>query len=117
MKFVADINIAQSVIYFLRDLKHEVLDAKNGYLLAKDTEIVKLAQKENGIILTRDKDFEELVATPKYRVAVIIFRLRDQKPENIIKYLKKVLAAQKDEIISQSLVIITEESMSVKSIK
>ena len=37
MKFLADVNIAQSVIYFLRKLNHDVLDAKKDHLLSKDT--------------------------------------------------------------------------------
>ncbi len=45
MKFLADINIAQSVIKFLRENGHYVLDSKQDYLLVKDTEIIELAKQ------------------------------------------------------------------------
>lgn len=109
MKFAADINIAQSVIVFLRQLGHDVLDCKKDYLTAGDTTIIYLARSESRIILTRDKDFLELVKIPKYRVPVIVVRLLDQKPDNIILHLKKLLSNQDEKILSHSLTIITEE--------
>jgi len=35
--------------------------------------------QENRIILTRDRDFIELVKLPKYQTPTIIFRVSDQK--------------------------------------
>jgi len=46
MKFLADINIPQSVISYLSLNNHDVLDFKKLNLLAKDTEIIKLAQDQ-----------------------------------------------------------------------
>lgn len=60
MKFLADVNIAQSVIKFLRKLEHDVLDAKKRHLLSSDIEIINIAQIEGRIVLTRDKDFINL---------------------------------------------------------
>lgn len=110
MKFLADINIAQSVIYFLRKLGYEVLDAKKDYLRTSDIKIIEIAQNENRIIITRDKDFINLVQLPKYHAPTIVFRLLDQKPDSIIKYLTKLLHNQKEDILNNSLTVVTEES-------
>lgn len=69
MKFLADINIPQSVILYLSQNNHDVLDFKKANLLAKDTDIIKLAQKDRRIVLTLDKDFIVLTQFPKYQVA------------------------------------------------
>ncbi len=106
MKFLADINIPQSVISYLVQNNHEVLDLKRINLLAKDTEIIKLAQQEGRIILTLDKDFIGLIQFPKYRVACIIIRLRNQNPKNIINYLSQLIKNQKTEILERSLTIV-----------
>lgn len=106
MKFLADINIPQSVILYLVQNEHDVLDLKKINLLAKDTELIKIALKEERIVLTLDKDFIGLTQFPKYHVACIVIRLKDQNPKNIINYLNQLLNNQKTEILEKSLTII-----------
>lgn len=108
MKFIADVNIAQSVIHFLRNLGHDCLDAKIDYLINPDTEIIQTAKQDQRIILTRDKDFIYLVQLPKYAVATIVFRLSDQKPDNIIRYLNALLDRQDENILNKSLTIVED---------
>ena len=110
MRFLADVNIAQSVITFLRQLDHDVLDAKKDYLTKADSEIILVAKKEKRIVLTRDKDFLDLVQLSRYQIPAIVIRLYDQKPKNIIAYLRALLDYQTEEILSTSLTILKEES-------
>jgi hypothetical protein len=46
MKFLADVNIPQSVIFSLRENGHDVLDIKEKSVNLKDSEIVSIAQFE-----------------------------------------------------------------------
>lgn len=108
MKFLADINIPQSVISFL-SLDHDVLDLKKSNLLAKDTEIIKLAQDEGRIILTLDKDFIALTQFPRYHVACIVIRLKDLSPKNVVNYLNQLLKNQKQEILEKSITIVKSD--------
>lgn len=108
MKFLADVNIAQSVISFLRNLRHDVLDAKLDYLFDPDTKIIQIAKSEKRIILTRDKDFINLVQLSKYSVSTIVLRLSDQKPENIIKHLAELLNNQDEAVLNKSLTIVRD---------
>lgn len=86
MKFIAEVNIAQLIIKFLRNQNFNVLDAKKNLLLESDTKIISLAQQENRIILTRDKDFIELVKLPKYQVPTTVEMLSaGKKPQEITK--------------------------------
>ena len=106
MKFLADINIPQSVVLYVVQNGHDVLDLKKINLLAKDTEIIKIAQREGRIVLTLDKDFIGLTQFPKYHVACIVIRLKDQNPKNIVNYLNQLLNNQKREILEKSLTIV-----------
>ena len=108
MKFLADVNIAQLVIRFLRTHGHDVLDAKQNLLRESDIKIIKTAQNEARIILTRDKDFIDLVKLPKYQVPTIVFRLTDQKPENIKSCLEDLLESAKEEKLVKSLTVIED---------
>ena len=78
MKFIADVNIAKTVITSLRKKGHDVIDIKKLNRTISDTEIIKLALKENRIVLTHDKDFLALTQYPKYQVPAIVIRLYEQ---------------------------------------
>ncbi len=111
MKFVADVNIAQKVIILLRQSGHEVLDVKKLNPLTLDTEIIKMAIRENRIILTHDKDFLGLTTFPKYHVGIIVIRLTIQNASHHYKKLKEVLEKYDEEILTNSLTILNEESI------
>lgn len=110
MKFLADVNIPQTIINALINLGHDVLDIKEQSLQLTDIEIIKLAQKEQRIILTKDKDFLTLVQFPKYKVATIAIRLNFQQPQHILGHLIELLQNQEEKILTKSLTIIREET-------
>ena len=110
MKFLADVNIPQSVIYALTQLGYDVLDIKKQNLKLKDTEIIDLAKKEDRIILTRDKDFIVLTQFPRYQVATIAIRLKIQTPQYILDHLIELLKNQKESVIKKALTIVKEDS-------
>ena len=110
MKFLADINIPQSVIIELKKLKHDVIDAKKNLLYAPDTEIIKIAKQETRIILTRDKDFIALVQYPKYQVPTIVIRLKEQTPKHILERVVELLNNQSAKILANSLTVVKEEA-------
>lgn len=109
MKFIADVNIPNSTISLLKKLGHDVLDGKKNYLLAKDIEIIKVAQSERRIILTRDKDFLELTKFPKYKVPLIAIRIKNQKFKNITDHIRDLLNFQDESILETSITIVKEE--------
>lgn len=110
MKFIADVNIGQKVIRLLHQAGHDVVDIKRINPTSTDTEIIKLAKLENRIILTHDSDFLGLVKYPKYRVSMIIIQLRIQNVSHHAVKLQKLLKAKSEEVLKNSLTILTEES-------
>jgi|SRR3989344_1986686 len=109
MKFLADVNIPQSVIISLTRFGHDVLDIKKHNLRIKDIEIIRLAKLQGRIILTRDKDFIVLTQFPKHQVATIVIRLKIQTPQYILKHLNQLLKNQDERILKRALTIIREE--------
>lgn len=110
MKFLTDVNVPQSIILFLTQTGHQVLDIKKQNQAAKDIELIKIAQDEERIILTLDKDFISWAQFPKYQVATIVIRLKDQTPNHILEHLKQLLENQEEKILQKSLTIIKEET-------
>jgi predicted nuclease of predicted toxin-antitoxin system len=110
MKFLADINIPQTIIIELTRLQHDILDSKGKLLMAPDTELIALAKKENRIILTRDKDFITLTQYPTYQVPTIVIRLKNQHPEEMLQHILELLEHQKEEILINALTIIKDDA-------
>ena len=110
MKFVADVNVAQSVIKLLRQNGHNVLDIKKQDSKTPDTNIIKLASKEKRIILTHDKDFLVLTHFPKYQVGTIVIRLKKQTASHHWKKLQDLLNKRSENGLKKSLTLLTEES-------
>lgn len=110
MKFLADINLPQTVIQKLQSLGHDVLDIKQESLTLKDREIIEIAKTQKRIILTRDKDFIALTQFPKHQVPTIVIRLKDQRPEQILTRLSELLANQDENILNTSLTLLKEDS-------
>lgn len=111
MKFIADINVTQTVIRNLKENGHDVLDIKKLNPKISDSAIIKLAQEESRIILTHDKDFESLVSFGKYQVGVIMIRLRLQLAKHHWLKLKDLLLNSTEEVLIKSLTKITEDSV------
>ncbi len=62
MKFLLDVCVASNVLRkTLSDLGHDVFSAQDGYAIASDQTLLELAYREERVLVTKDKDFGELV--------------------------------------------------------
>ena len=111
MKFIADINVAQVIIKYLHQSGHDIIDIKKQLPTKADVDIIRIALRENRIILTHDKDFLGLNKFPKYQVGMIVIRLSNQKTLNHLKRLKQLLVEDTEEILLNSLTILTEDEV------
>lgn len=70
---------------------------EEGLHRATDAEIVKKAIKERRAILTCDLDFGDLMASSgEICLSIIIFRLQNERPENVNRRLEQVLKESSD---------------------
>ena len=110
MKFLADENVAPRVITVLRKERFNVLSVYEEQLSgASDEKILGFAKKQKRIILTHDKDFGNLIRQPSQPpCGIILLRLRNQSPKNVINHLIPFLKKIKSEKIKNRLVIFQE---------
>lgn len=108
--FLADENVAPRVIDALKKESFNILNVYEiGLSEAPDEEILKAAQKEKRIVLTHDKDFGNLIRQPYLsHSGVILLRLRNQSPGNVICHLIPFLKEIKLDKIKNRLVIFRE---------
>ena len=91
MKFLADVNVPQSLIQHLTDSGHHVIDVKNTTRRnSTDSDLRKWAAKELSMVLTYDKDFIIPGEIPQ-KTSVIVLHFPNNKPIKIIPYLELLL--------------------------
>lgn len=110
IKFLADENIATRVIEALRNEGFNVLSVyEEKFSGIDDEKILKFAQEQKRIILTHDKDFGNLIRQPyQPHDGVILLRLRNQSPQNVINHLIPFLKRVKPSKIKNRLVVFQE---------
>ena len=100
MEFLLDMGISPKTAKYLIDLGYTAVHLIDLAMeTAKDYEILEKAKKDNSIILTHDLDFSRLLAISGYSTpSVIIFRLKNMRPENVNSILKNVITRFHDDL-------------------
>jgi predicted nuclease of predicted toxin-antitoxin system len=76
MKFLIDQDVYATATKFLIDAGHDVIVvAQMGLAQASDEEILRVAQAENRILITRDRDYGNLVFVRAIATGVIYLRV------------------------------------------
>lgn len=94
MKLLLDMGISIHLIPELRSEGYEaahIADLSTGTL--PDAKILDRAREEGYVLLVHDLDFPHLMAASgSGSPSVIVFRLRNMRPENVLAYFKKVVS-------------------------
>lgn len=107
MKFLADENIAFSVVKALKRRGADVKSVRDyGLREAKDIRLVELSRREGRIILSHDKDFIDLFESQRLAFSVIVIRLSDVRPSLVKQALLEFLDAVSAEDLNDRLAII-----------
>ena len=78
-----------------------------------DKEILALANSDNRVLITNDKDFGQLVYKENLpHKGVILFRIMDESSEAKIKRLKEVFSKYENKF-SSNFVVITSEKVRI----
>ena len=111
MKFLADMGISQTVVSWLREQGHYAIHLRDEDMhRASDSDIVKKANDEDRIILTCDLDFGDIMSALSERYpSVVIFRLGNEEPSNVIRRLNQVLE-ESPEALKKGAIISVEET-------
>lgn len=92
MKFIADEYLGIQVPEYLLSLGFDIVSVTIIAQGKTDLEILNLANQENRVLITQDKDFGELVFKEKLiHFGVILLRLKDQSVANKKRVLLELL--------------------------
>jgi len=106
LKFLADVNIEKPIVGYLNDNGYDVLWIPDFDCRMNDNELLDLANRENRILITNDKDFGEIIFLQK-RISegVILFRVKGQDVDKKIRGLDRILQMYKNNIPDHFIVI------------
>lgn len=108
VKLLADQCIYKETIDFLRKEKIEIIEAKDvGLSKALDSEIFDYCKKHNYILLTRDKDFGNVIVfPPKLSHGIIVLKIY---PENMGAIHNKLLVLLMKNKIFEGLLFVIDK--------
>ncbi len=110
MRFLADMGISPQSVTFLQSLGHDAehLHAQ-GLERLEDSAILGKAREEGRILLTHDLDFGELISASGARLpSIVVFRLRNMKPERVNRYLESIVSQHRELLEQGAIISVTE---------
>ncbi|MBX3729907.1 MAG: DUF5615 family PIN-like protein [Candidatus Sumerlaeia bacterium] len=114
MRLLADVNVEDAMIQWLRDRGHDVMLAREGYARAADMDLLVIAVESRRVIITRDKDFGELVfRNAQQAIGVILVRLRAHNQSERLQLLKPFWPSIEAAAIG-SLVVVSNDRLRIK---
>lgn len=110
MRFLADMGVSTRVVDWLRAQGHDAVHLdEQGLYRARDSTVLAKAIAESRVLLAFDLDFGEIVAlSGDAAVAVVLFRLRNARADNVIARLRDVLQASVDALARGAVVVVEE---------
>ncbi len=118
-KFLLDANLSpETSEYLVKTFDLDVIDLiSEDKATLKDNEVVKLAKRNNRVIITFDLDFGEIYHfKEKGKLGVIVLRLENQTVESVNKVLYKFFKTQAKSVdLDNSLVILEEDKVRIDS--
>ncbi|MCC6724146.1 MAG: DUF5615 family PIN-like protein [Saprospiraceae bacterium] len=106
MKFIADEGVDASLVNLLREAGHDVLYFAEFEPSTDDEVILTCANEQNRILITRDKDFGELVyRMKKVHSGIILTRLEELKSSTRSKITFDFIIAHQEELIGSFVVV------------
>lgn len=118
MKFLADMGISLRTVAFLRDLGHDAVHLyEQGLGRLSDPDILRKARDEARVLLTHDLDFGALMAAGGANLpSVVIFRLRDMRPEGVNVHLRGVVTEYDDMLEKGVIVSVSERGIRLREL-
>ena len=119
MRFLADQDVYQITIEFLKNLGFEVVRVKDiGLSRGQDEELLLHAFKEGFIMLTRDKDFGALVFLRQMETqGVILLRCDPITIDNVHTEFERFLKLHKDMNLRNCFVVIEPNRHRIRCVR
>ncbi len=92
MKVVADESVDFGIITGLREIGFQILSILEDHSGIKDEDVLRIAVKEKGLLITEDKDFGEIIYRLKQRhMGILLIRLTDMPRRERIELVVEII--------------------------
>ncbi|MFN8456294.1 MAG: DUF5615 family PIN-like protein [Anaerolineae bacterium] len=107
MKFLLDHDVYAATARFLSSLGHDVVPvAQIGLAQADDSDLLKKAQEQDRIFVTRDRDFGSLVFVSGLGMGIIYLRLLPSTQNVVYEELERVLNSYSEAELKRAFVVV-----------
>ena len=107
MKFLADQDVYMATTRFLRGLGHDVVTAAElGLSQAKDQDLLREAQAQSRVFVTRDRDFGNLVFVQALGTGVVYLRMTPSTQAVVHAELERVLTQNSEAELLLAFVVV-----------
>jgi predicted nuclease of predicted toxin-antitoxin system len=107
MKFLTDQDVYAATVRFLSGLGHDVVPAAQlGLAQADDADLLRVAQEQERLFVTRDRDFGSLVFVQGSGTGVIYLRVLPSTLNEVHAELERVLALYSEKDLREAFVVV-----------
>jgi predicted nuclease of predicted toxin-antitoxin system len=115
MRFLLDQDVYAATACFLSDLGHDVIPAaRMGLAEAGDEDILRIAQEENRLFVTRDRDFGHLVFVEGLGAGVLYLRILPSTQNAVHSELGRVLDTYSENELRGAFVVIEPDGHRIR---
>jgi len=118
MRLLLDMGISVGLTAILRSQGHDAVHvSERGLRTLPDSEILRLAIVELRTVVTHDLDFTDLLAASGAALpSVVIFRLRNMRPERVLARLLTVVSEHATDLEVGAVISVTESLIRKRSL-
>jgi predicted nuclease of predicted toxin-antitoxin system len=117
LKLLLDQDSYLGTLRFLKGLGHDVVPvAQIGLAQADDETLLRLAQKQGRLFVTRDRDFGNLVFVKFIETGVMYLRMIPSTQNEVHRELERVLARYPEEELLRSFVVIEADGHRIRKL-
>ncbi|MCI0420145.1 MAG: DUF5615 family PIN-like protein [Acidobacteria bacterium] len=107
MRFLLDQDVYATTARFLMSLGHDVVPvAQIGLAQADDEDLLRSAQEQGRILVTRDRDFGALVFVNALGSGVLYLRVVPSTQNSVHRELERILTGHAEEELMRAFVVV-----------
>lgn len=101
IKFLVDVGVGKKVEKWLFEHGYDIKAVRDDDPRMKDENILKIANSEDRIVITMDKDFGELVyRSGLTHSGVLVLRLEEAKSDEKVKIIEKIITEYSEKLLN-----------------
>ncbi len=113
MRFIVDECTGKKVWTWLKESGHDVISIYEDFRGLKDKEVLEIANEENRILITDDKDFGDMIYRDNLaHKGIILLRPIDRRSIVKIEILRRVIDNYSDKL-KNNFVVATEKKLRI----